>query len=165
MEEVIFLIILVFGFYYLRDRNKRKSYEKMKPYGDIGEYKVAEVLEQLGNEFEVANNIVVGDSQIDHLVINEDKHIIFVIETKHWGGTITGKHNCKDWTQEYKGKVEVLNNPMLQNQRHCRAVRNRWVGYEVVNVIVFTCSKDFPRYKGVIGIDELLDYISVRVSV
>ena len=60
--------------------------------------------------------------ELDHVVRVPSG--IVVLETKTLGGTIAGELGAPVWTQRTAGGVEVgrLDNPVLQNQAHVRAV-------------------------------------------
>ena len=64
-----------------------------------------------------------GLTQVDHLVRLPDG--IAVIETKALGGTVTGGVRDRHWVQHLReGAVRTaFQNPLLQNHRHVRAVR------------------------------------------
>jgi len=64
-----------------------------------------------------------GLTQIDHLVRLADG--IAVLETKAYGGTVMGRVGDRQWVQHWcEGEVRtVTGNPLLQNVRHLRAVR------------------------------------------
>lgn len=77
------------------------------PKGEIGEKRVAHILQRLPKEeYRVINNLLLqtssgGTTQIDHVVISE--YGIFVIETKFYKGWIYGGENSEYWTQNIFG--------------------------------------------------------------
>lgn len=139
---------------------KQNEYRDKRVIGNVGENIVANKLKLLSGEFVVENNVHLGKAQIDHLVINHDKKIVFVIETKMWGGVITGKYNDDKWRQDKNGVVRYFANPMKQNNYHCRIVRERYKKYKVYGVIVFVRNTDVPKYKNIVGENKLVDYIN-----
>jgi len=86
-----------------------------------------------------------GVTQIDHLVCHPQA--IWVIETKTYGGHITGSMDAAQWVQHLNGgeTQNAFQNPVHQNHRHCRAVRALLSGLEVpvLGVIVSAGSATF----------------------
>ncbi|MDB5398056.1 MAG: hypothetical protein JWQ55_74, partial [Rhodopila sp.] len=72
-----------------------------------------------------------GLTQVDHLVRGPD--CILVIETKRYGGHITGSLRGDVWVQHLAGgEVRYsFRNPIRQNHRHCRAVEAVLAGLDV----------------------------------
>lgn len=93
--------------------------------GRKGEAAVAEVLARAG--LPALHDVIVRDdwglTQVDHLV--RLPHRIAVLETKAFGGTVTGHVWHRRWVQDFRGgRVRTaFQNPVLQNHRHVRAVR------------------------------------------
>lgn len=92
-----------------------------------GETRVAQELARgLDNAHYVFNDLSVRSgfraAQIDHLVVGPGG--VFVIETKNWGGRITGGARDSAWTQEGEGTRPSRRheNPVLQNERHVRVL-------------------------------------------
>jgi hypothetical protein len=140
---------------------ERKQYQFNKSVGNIGESIVAKQLYQLGEEFDIENNINIGNSQIDHLVINHELQICFVIETKYWSGTITGNRNDTYWLQEKKGQeIKYLYNPIKQNIKHCSKVRKYYIDYHIYGIVVFVRNKNVPRLKCIVDEKGVRDYIN-----
>lgn len=99
--------------------------DKIKKQGNEAENKVARILENLGVEYYVFNNVLLktggGTTQIDHVVISP--YGVFVIETKSHKGTIFGDCSGKYWTQCLYGKKGgnyTFYNPYLQNAGHLK---------------------------------------------
>jgi hypothetical protein len=61
-------------------------------------------------------------AQIDHVVVGPGG--VFAIETKNWGGRITGGPRDAAWTQHGDGSRPLRRheNPVLQNERHVRVL-------------------------------------------
>jgi len=93
--------------------------------GRKGEAAVAEVLARAG--LPALHDVTVRDdwglTQVDHLVRLPDG--IAVLETKAFGGMVTGHVWDRRWVQDFRGgRVRTaFQNPVLQNHRHVRAVR------------------------------------------
>jgi hypothetical protein len=140
---------------------EQKQYKINKSIGDIGEDIVAKQLYELGEGFDIENDIYVDDTQIDHLVINHKLQLCFVIETKYWSGTITGNCNDTYWLQEKKGQeIKYLYNPIKQNAEHCSQVRSQYRGYHVYGIVIFVKNKNVPRTRCIINENEVRNYIN-----
>ena len=93
--------------------------------GRKGEAAVVEVLARAG--LPALHDVVVRDdwglTQVDHLVRLPDG--IAVLETKAFGGSVTGHVWDRRWVQDFRGgRVRTaFQNPVLQNHRHVRAVQ------------------------------------------
>ena len=148
---VCIFVLLIYAYY------KVEPPQTKKQLGQRGENMVCEVLGDLDDSYEVKYDVRVGHTQIDHMVICGKT--IFVVETKRWGGKVTGRKNDEMWYQEVGGKGYPMRNPILQNEMHIRELKKRYVGYEFINVVVFVGTRSFPRLKGVICCDDLYDYI------
>lgn len=115
--------------------------------GRKGESAVARVLSALG--VPVLHDVLLldllGVTQLDHLVRAPDA--ILVIETKTYGGHITGSLDGAEWVQHLAaGEVRhVFQNPVHQNFRHCRAVEAASAGLDVpvAGIIVSAGSATF----------------------
>jgi hypothetical protein len=93
--------------------------------GQKGESAVACEIARLG--LPALHDVILSDSRgvtkVDHLVLGVDA--IIVIETKAFGGFITGDLQGLQWTQHLAGGTmrDPFQNPARQNYRHCSAVR------------------------------------------
>ena len=93
--------------------------------GRKGEAAVADVLARAG--LPALHDVVLRDgrglTQVDHLV--RWLGGIVVIETKALAGTVTGSVRDRCWVQHLRGGEvrTAFQNPLLQNHRHVRAVR------------------------------------------
>ena len=112
---IIFLILL---FIIIR-------YGKWVTRGERGELSVSKKLRSLGNHYIVLDDLLIsgvhGDTQIDHVVISPFG--IFVIETKCWGGWISGGENADKWKQTLYDEKYEKPNPIFQNKVHVDAVK------------------------------------------
>ncbi|WP_158744948.1 nuclease-related domain-containing protein [Acidisphaera sp. L21] len=119
-----------------RSRSKRTTHVGEDTWTKFGEFKaaiigrkgegaVARALSNLGMPalHDVLLPDLLGVTQMDHLVRASDA--IMVIETKTYGGHITGSLDSAEWVQHLAaGEVRhALQNPVHQNHRHCRAVQ------------------------------------------
>lgn len=139
--------------------DQRNKYKYNKTIGNVGEDIVANRLSQLNENYVVEHDVHIGHNQIDHLVINHELKICFVIETKYWGGIITGKRNNSYWLQDKNGNIKYLPNPVLQNEHHCNEVRKHYNGYHVHSIVIFIQNKNIPRLKCIIDENGVMDYI------
>jgi hypothetical protein len=92
--------------------------------GAAGEARVAVELKRIG--LPALHNVILWGAgwsvELDHVVRVPSG--IVVLETKTLGGTIAGELDSPLWTHRTAGGVEVgrVDNPVLQNQAHVRAV-------------------------------------------
>ena len=101
--------------------------------GRKGESAVARELAALGHPalHDVILTDLFGVTQVDHLVRAPDA--ILVIETKTYGGHITGTLDGGEWMQHLAHDEirHAFQNPAHQNHRHCRAVEAALAGHDV----------------------------------
>ena len=85
--------------------------------GAAGENLVAEVLSNFPDDWYIFNDMIVGRSQIDHIVICPKG--IYTIETKNYQGTIYGNAEKSEWYQviNYDYKTPFYN-PVKQGNGH-----------------------------------------------
>jgi len=110
-----------------------------------------------------------GTTQIDHVVVST--HGVFVIETKNMKGWIFGDPYQAQWTQQIYRQKYRFRNPLRQNHKHVKAVRETLgLGeHQVFNVIVFvghcTLKTQMPSevVNGVVALSEFIK--SKRVPV
>jgi Nuclease-related domain len=96
--------------------------------GRAGEAKVTRLLHQVVAQTPARLLIDVtlptasgGTTQIDHILLTTSR--IFVIEVKHWAGTIQADPHADAWAQASGGLQRSLPNPLQQNAVHLRVVR------------------------------------------
>jgi hypothetical protein len=159
MDIVVALVGLIL-LYIVVWHIKRNQYKRYKTIGDVGEGIVSKELSKLNEDYIVMNNVHIGKCQIDHMVICKSARIIFIIETKLWGGIITGEYYDKQWRQDKNGVIKYLDNPILQNRYHCNTVSRRYKNYKVYSIICFVNSDNVPRSKCIIRVNELTRYIN-----
>lgn len=92
----------------------------------IGESYVNSVLGNLGQGYTLFYDLYVPDGeggtlQIDHVVTSPNG--IFVIETKHYHGSIFGFEKQEYWTYVKKKKQGKFLNPIQQNKAHMQAIK------------------------------------------
>lgn len=128
--------------------------------GAEGEAQVSSVLEKgLPDTYWILNDLSVRSgsrpAQNDHIVLGPNG--IFVIETKAYSGTLTGKATDDQLLQEksWKGKTTTarIKNPIPQNEYHCEIIRERMreLGFatdDVFSIIVFTSKWARIRIEG-----------------
>jgi hypothetical protein len=101
--------------------------------GRKGENAVALALAGLG--YSALHDVLLADlfglTQVDHLARGPD--CILVIETKRYGGHITGSLRGDVWVQDLAGGEArySFRSPIRQNCRHCRAVEAVLAGLDV----------------------------------
>lgn len=138
MEYVIFLVAL-----FILDRISRSSKYK----GKDGEKQIIKILKRLPKEYIILNDLLLRNgsqtSQIDHLVLC--KKGIFVIETKNYGGYISGNESDKMWIQKMGRKKTEFLNPIIQNEGHINAIiQNLNINNKIpiISVVVFNSRGD-----------------------
>jgi hypothetical protein len=85
-----------------------------------------------------------GTTQVDHILVS--RFGVFVIETKDYKGWIFGNANQASWTQVLFNRKFRFQNPIVQNLRHVRAVRELldFLPPDIVkSVVVFTGEAEF----------------------
>ena len=110
--------------------------------GYVGERRIRQLLEKLGEEYTIFNDLYVPKkdgklTQIDHLVVSP--YGIFVIETKNYTGWIFGQEQQRNWTQTIYQNKSRFYNPIMQNQTHIKALQH-YIDVDVPmhSVIVFS---------------------------
>ena len=133
------LVILAF-FFFLYNLLYQSTTKRNKSAGNAGERIVSNILSNLDGR--LLDNVLlsIGNSvtQIDHIFITS--HTVFVIETKHYGGTVRGD-NERYWSVTYSnGSVYSFYSPVKQNKTHVDAVMAclRGKNVKVESVVVFS---------------------------
>lgn len=109
--------------------------------GAKGEKLVSKTLGNFPDDWYIFNDVVIRDTQIDHILICPKG--VYVIETKHYRGTISGDAEDTDWWQLISSRQIQRYNPVRQTLHHAVALANyiRDAGYSKVWVeplIVFS---------------------------
>lgn len=89
--------------------------------GAVGERRVAKVLARFPDDWFIFNDMIVGRSQIDHIVVSPVG--VFTIETKNYKGTIYGNAKKQKWSQVTNHKTTFYN-PVKQGIGHSVALSN-----------------------------------------
>lgn len=140
---------------------------------NIGEALVSEILEEnfSAPDYHLMNHVTMrmedGTTQIDHILVS--RFGIFVIETKHYSGWIFANAKSKNWTQVLYRLRFKLQNPILQNSRHVRAVRELLdflPNGTIKNIVVFSGSAEFRTDipPGVFHPFEFADHVGAQNS-
>lgn len=142
----IFIALIYFSFKVAKHfgifKKIRKSFQiYMK--GKIGEKRVREELNTLGEEYIVLNdlNLQIGghESQIDHLVIG--RNCVFNIETKNYSGYIKVDDDNKVF-QEVAFRLQNVSNIVSQSEIHEKTLK-RILGRSIrINSIVVIANND-----------------------
>jgi hypothetical protein len=133
--------------------------------GAIGERLVADVLSTFPDDWYIFNDMVIGHSQIDHIVICPKG--VYTIETKNYQGNIYGNAQKKNWSQYIHSNKTPFYNPVKQGIVHSIALSEYLEGNGldkvwVSTIVVFTNPdvkiKVFSPKVPAIHIDELNEY-------
>lgn len=106
-------------------------------------------------------------TQVDHILVS--RFGVFVIETKDYNGWIFANAQHANWTQVMFNKKSQFQNPIFQNFRHIKAVRELldFLPPDCINsVVVFTGSAEFKTEipPEVMRLSELTDHIRSRTT-
>jgi len=105
-------------------------------------------------------------TEIDHVVVSP--YGIFVIESRHLYGWISGSGNDPQWTRTLLRFDRQFQNPIRQNQAHIRALQGL-LGVESSkfhSLVVFTAGARFtaPMPVNVTAMGGLLPFVQVRTD-
>ncbi len=128
---LIFGIVLLFFAvsHYLKTKENKQDMKRIKG-GRSGEEFVTKILrEGLPDNCYILNDLDVHDgstsAQNDHVVVTPAG--LFVIETKAYGGTLSGSADDDKWKQikDYKGNKskKYVTNPIVQNEYHLKVLK------------------------------------------
>jgi hypothetical protein len=159
MDKVTIVLVVIYLLFQFRKINRLYDSKLKKIKGNSGEDTVNQILSKLDNRYELKYDVRIGHTQIDHIVINKSKSIIYAIETKNWQGKIRGNKSDDKWKQILGSGIHWYKNPVKQNEMHIRELNNCYSGYRFVNVVVFVGNDNIPKLKGVIGEKDLYNYI------
>jgi hypothetical protein len=88
-------------------------------------------------------NNEIKTTQIDHVIVSN--YGIFIIETKSYGGSITGDNRDRKWTQFLHTSKKPIHNPEHQNYAHERAIemliRPLFPNVPIIGFIAFPSAK------------------------
>jgi len=101
--------------------------------GAAGEIKVTHLLSEHSDDWYIFNDIKVGISQIDHVVVCPKG--VFTIETKNHQGTIYGSDSKEEWSQivkkKYKNKRNKTYTKSFKNSLYSPINQGRKHSYEL----------------------------------
>jgi restriction system protein len=141
----------------------------VRPGENIGELKVRQTLTThfKAPSYQLLNNITLpyenGTTQIDHILVSTKG--VFVLETKHYTGWIFASEKSPYWTQViYKFRSKTPN-PIHQNYRHVKALRELldFIPKEQIHsIVVFTGTAVFKNQipNGVVYLSGLAKHIN-----
>lgn len=143
-------------------------------FQNSGEGRVSRVL--LGHfgppDYHLINHVTLqmddGTTQVDHILIS--RFGVFVVETKDYNGWIFASPSDESWTQVLFRRKSRFQNPIFQNKRHVRAVRDllSFLPTEAVrSVVVFAGDAEFKTGipEGVVAIGQLADVLTRQTAV
>jgi hypothetical protein len=139
------------------------------PRENIGEAKVRQVLTThfKSPDHHLLSNVTLpydnGTTQIDHILVSTKG--VFVIEAKHYSGWIFAGEKSPYWTQSIYKYRNKFNNPIHQNYRHVKALRELldFIPKEQIHsIVVFTSDAVFKNQipNGVVYLSGLTEHIS-----
>ncbi len=162
-------------FFSLGKTNEKHIGNQIKPIppaneraGKIGENETKYYLESLiKNDEYLLSNVLIPygtnkTTEIDHILVTRKG--IFCIETKRWIGHIYGRDNEEDWIQKYDDPMmndRIHQNPVIQNEKHCRHVdRVLNEEFDVDNIVIFVDLLEKTNIKSqyCFSIDEFISY-------
>ena len=138
------------GFVIGRRRSARRRWGRSPSFQNRGEALVSRVLRSHFGppDYHLMNHVTLrmddGTTQVDHILIS--RFGVFVIETKHYRGWLFGDAAGANWTQVLFTARFSFQNPIIQNERHIRAVQDLldFIPPDVVrSVVVFSGDAEF----------------------
>lgn len=140
--------------------------------GAEGEALVSDVLEEFPDDWYIFNDMIVGNSQVDHIVICPKG--VYTIETKNYRGTIYGNANEKEWFQVLENNHKVsFYNPVKQGNKHSLELSKylgnfgfkTWINTIVIFPNPKVQLKVYSPKVNVIHLDELYSHMDVQRNV
>ena len=123
-------------------------------------------------DYHLMNHVTIrledGTTEVDHILVS--RFGVFVIETKDYSGWIFANAADRTWTQvRFKWRFK-FQNPIFQNNRHVRAVKELldFLPPEAVkSIVVFSGGAEFKTEtpEGVIEISQLTEYLRQQTAV
>jgi hypothetical protein len=103
-----------------------------------------------------------GATQVDHVLVSP--YGIFVIETKHYSGTIYADAAARKWQRRFRVHTREFQNPLHQNYAHMSAIHSLLASAPpgcIHSLVVFTGTATFPQgYPAdVVNLKGLVPYI------
>jgi len=107
-----------------------------------------------------------GTTQVDHILVS--RFGVFVIETKDYKGWIFANAKQANWTQVLFNWRFKFQNPIFQNKRHVRAVRDLLdflPASAIKSVVVFTGEAEFMTEvpQGVFSLPGVIEYLRKQI--
>ncbi len=140
--------------------------------GAVGESRVAEVLASFPKYWYIFNDMFVGRSQIDHIVVCPNG--VYTIETKNYQGTIYGNTEKQEWEQYIHSHKTAFYNPVKQGNGHSVSLSKylRENGFDKIwvnTIVVFTDPsvelKVFSPKVPVIYLSELNEFFNKQQQI
>ena len=161
---VALLLALAIGFVLGRSRSR----SRIHAFQNRGEIVLSWALKErfVSPDYHLLNHVTLrlkeGTTQIDHILVS--RFGIFVIETKDLRGWIFANPADRYWTQVFYRAKFRFQNPMHQNYKHARAVKEllEFLPTDAIRpVVVFTGNAEFrtPVPDGVFTLAEFLTYV------
>ena len=138
-------IYVALGFILVTSVVMKSVFPQLKGY--VGEKRIRKILDRLGEEYTVFNDVYVPKkdgktTQIDHVLLSP--YGMFVIETKNYTGWIFGQEHQKNWTQTIYKKKSRFYNPIMQNNTHMKALQHYLqIDVPMFSIIVFSNEATF----------------------
>jgi hypothetical protein len=176
---VLLAVAAVFGFVLGRRRTDRtggyRSFGawRFPTFQNSGEALVSRVLlaHFAPPNYHLMNHVTLrmadGTTQVDHILVS--RFGVFVIETKDYNGWVFANATEATWTHVYFRQRFRVQNPIIQNYRHVRAVQNLLEflpPHAVKSVVVFSGNAEFKTGapNGVITINQLVGYLKQQTE-
>jgi hypothetical protein len=160
------LLALAIGFWI--GRNRRSPISSAASFQNRGEALLSRVILQnfAPPDYHLMSHVTLqmddGTTQIDHILVS--RFGVFVIEAKDYKGWIFANAAQAKWTQLlFYGKFR-FQNPVFQNSRHVRAVKDLldFLPHEFIkSAVVFTGDAEFKTGvpQGVFNLARFVDYV------
>jgi hypothetical protein len=170
-ELIAVLVALVIGF--VLGRYKTRAFQNPHAFQNRGEARLSRALKMrfVAPDYHLLNHVTLRlrdeTTQIDHVLVS--RFGVFVIETKDYNGWIFAGPSDRYWTQVlYRAKFR-FQNPIRQNHRHVRAIRELldFLPADVVrSVVVFTGDAEFKTNipDGVFTLAGFLAYLEGHMA-
>lgn len=153
-----FMIGFIFG----------KGQSNFRPFQNDGEAYLSNEIQRLfcAPNYHLMNHVTLkidGETtQIDHILIS--RFGVFVIETKDYSGWIFANAKLANWTQVVFHVKSQFQNPIFQNFRHVRAVREilDFLSPDIIkSAVLFVGDAEFKTQipQGVFDLPRFIDFV------
>lgn len=124
-----------------------KLFDFLHNTGNFGEGLTFFELEEIPTYSKIITNIYIptedGTTELDMVYITSSA--IYVIESKNYSGWIFGNEKQRNWTSViYKSKNKFFN-PIWQNKKHIKYLKNVLGEIEIKSIIVFSNRCEFKK--------------------